>query len=91
MVRLQPDLLAVLDRFAGELGATRPEALRGAFAQWAESAGLASHSSRGKEHPVMVFLPREAMERVIEETGERDVADAVSAIVTVWLRDAGRE
>lgn len=39
-VRLQPDLLEVVDKVAAERGTTRPEALRYAFHDWAIGQGL---------------------------------------------------
>lgn len=44
-VRLQPDLLSVLDRFIAEQkpDMSRPEALRYAFKDWAVGQGLLPH------------------------------------------------
>lgn len=87
MVRLQPDLLQVLDHFAGEVGRTRPEALRSAFSQWAESAGFSPHHPRMREHPVMVLLPTAIMQAAIDVTGQSDVNDAINTILGDWLRN----
>lgn len=89
LVRLQPDLLEVLDRFAGELGKSRPEAMRAAFSQWAGSAGFVPSHPRIREHPVMIFLPKEIMRAATEATGENDLDDAVNAILHDWLNEKG--
>lgn len=49
-VRLQPDLLSALDRFAAkEYGAlSRPEALRTAFRDWAIAHGYVPSADEGK-------------------------------------------
>lgn len=88
-VRLQPDLLEILDRFANELGYTRPEALRSAFSQWAESSGFLEHHPRIKEHPVMVFLTTEAINALRDPTGTHDVSDNAAHAVTDWLKSKG--
>lgn len=39
MVRLKPNLLDVLDRFASEIGSTRPEAVRSILSTWLREKG----------------------------------------------------
>ncbi|MET2828897.1 hypothetical protein [Mesorhizobium shangrilense] len=89
MVRLQPDLLQVLDDFAREIAETRPEAMRIVFSQWAESAGFIASHHRLREPPAMVFLSTEIRRAAIEATGQSDVDDAVNAILRDWLSDKG--
>lgn len=47
-VRLQPDLLSALDRYAKEHGEmTRPQALRAAFRDWAVAHGYMPSADEG--------------------------------------------
>ncbi|WP_338531467.1 hypothetical protein [Nitratireductor thuwali] len=51
LVRLQPDLLRALDMFIDRSGGrmSRPEALRLAFREWAESLGYLPHELHAEE------------------------------------------
>lgn len=89
MVRLQPDLLRILDQFASETGHTRPEAMRGAFLQWAESSGFAPLHPKLRERPFMIFMTSPMQEAALHATGADDVDDAVNTIVAEWLRSKG--
>lgn len=48
MVRLQPEMLAALDRFIAETDPTmsRPEAMRRVFSDWATGHGATDESSK---------------------------------------------
>lgn len=90
-VRLQPDMLEALDRLAQDTSSSRPEALRFAFAQWAEANGFAAYRPRLKERQIMIDLWQKELDALTAEFGSKyeDLQDGISAIVRSYLRDKG--
>lgn len=84
-VRVPPKLLAVLDNLAADTSSTRPEALRFAFAEWAEAHELMATSDRIRERPLMITLQKSVAERLHDIAGRKPISDVVELALQEWL------
>ncbi|WP_275789774.1 hypothetical protein [Pararhizobium gei] len=84
-VRLQPELLQVLDDVASEVGITRPEAVRYVFAQWAKANDHIKPREKLTERSVMLNVQKETIARIEKQFGAMPVDEAINFIVTAWL------
>lgn len=90
-VRLQPELLDILDRFANEVGSSRPEALRFVFSQWAESYGYVKSRDRIPERPVMLSLQKTVLAQLDEISGGRPYDEVIDLAVREWIEQVKRD
>ncbi|GAA5664523.1 hypothetical protein Brsp07_03015 [Brucella sp. NBRC 14130] len=84
-VRVPPNLLAILDSLAAETASTRPEALRFAFAEWAEAYGLLTTSRRIRDRPLMISVPKDVEEKLRDIAGRKPISDVVELALQEWL------
>ena len=92
LVRLQPDMLSVLDRLVEETGLTRPEALRTAFKSWVEANGLAVPWPKLHERDIAISLRKDVLAAIDDIYGGSDHqmrTDTIEFIVSDWLRSNG--
>lgn len=84
-VRLQPELLQILDDFAGEAATSRPEALRYVFSQWAEAYGYIKPKGNLRERSLMLSVDKVLLERIENHFGSMPPDEAIDCIVREWL------
>ncbi len=90
-VRLQPDLLAILDDLAAEAGSTRPETLRHVFSQWAKSYGYLKRNDRLPERPVMLSMNKKVLAQLDEISGGKPYDEVIDLAVSEWIDQVKRE
>ncbi|WP_234710784.1 CopG family transcriptional regulator [Sinorhizobium meliloti] len=90
-VRLQPELLEILDKLAAEIGSTRPEALRYVFSHWAESYGYIKQPDRLPERPVMLSMSKKVLSQLDELSGGKPYDEVIALAVGEWIEHVKRE
>lgn len=83
-VRLQPDMLAVVDRIADQTGGTRPEVLRLAFQEWAQSYFELSARKKSNNKSVILHF-RENEYEILSQLGGTDFSELAHDIICEWL------
>lgn len=84
-VRLQPQMLEILDRLVTEVGTTRPEGLRHVFSQWAEAYGYVKPSDRLRERSLMLSIEKDLLTKIEKHFGSMSADEAIECIIREWL------
>lgn len=90
-VRLQPELLSVVDQLAREVGTSRPDALRFALAQWAEANGKMKSPDRIPERKVMLSINKSVLALLDDISGGKPYDEVIDVAISRWIELVKRE